>query len=312
MKTNMTDSQAAGCHVARQQRDFDKASTGQVGRVTPCAPQSATELLDGAHGVTRATMLRNLLVTALAVAVVAFDVGMASAQPTITTQPTNPSVSLGANVTFKVTATGVAPLSYRWRFRDTDLTGATAATLALTNVWLANAGSYAVVVTDSTGSVSSRGVMLDVDATFTKITSGAVVTDAERSWSVAWGDYDNDGFIDLMVGNAGRNSLYRNNGDGTFTKTISGPMVTDLVGDTSGYWGDYDSDGFLDLYVSEFTNYKNALYRNNGDGSFTKILIGPLVQLGPRSNGVNWGDYNNDGHLDVLVAGWNVTNALFR
>src|SRR5260221_1129975 len=81
----------------------------------------------------------------------------AFALPRITTQPTDQSVSLGANVTNLVSATtGAPPLSYQWRFNDVEIAGAIKRTLILTNVLVANAGHYSVVVTDGSGSTNSR------------------------------------------------------------------------------------------------------------------------------------------------------------
>jgi hypothetical protein len=132
----------------------------------------------------------------------------------------------------------------------------------------------------------------------------------------AWGDYDNDGDLDLyLVNEAGaltmtpaqraaspaRNALYRNNGDGTFSD------VTDRAG--TGYrgmgmaaaWGDYDNDGDLDLYV---TNYgRNVLYRNAGDGTFADVSRPAGVDGGQDGfrTGATWGDYDRDGWLDLYV-----------
>src|SRR5262249_5375753 len=126
---------------------------------------------------------------------------VAFAQPTITRQPADFSVSLGANVTYSVLAGGVQPLRYQWRLNDAELAGATNASLVLTNVQLVNAGGYSVILTDSSGSVTSRLARLEIDPTFTKITTSRVVTDGGSSWGVSWGDYDNDGLLDLVISN---------------------------------------------------------------------------------------------------------------
>ncbi|MCD4680629.1 MAG: FG-GAP-like repeat-containing protein, partial [Bacteroidales bacterium] len=139
---------------------------------------------------------------------------------------------------------------------------------------------------------------------FTKITEGDIVNDGDRSVGCCWGDYDNDGFLDLFVANyAGNDLLYHNNGDGSFTKITNSPIVAEDTPSTGGSWGDYDNDGDLDLFVTtHITPHKNYLYQNNGDGTFTKITDGDIVNNTSHSMGGSWGDYNNDGFLDLFVA----------
>src|SRR5579859_4972048 len=124
------------------------------------------------------------------------------------------SASPVANVALTVTASGTAPLGYQWRFNQNFLPGQTNLTLPLSSLQLRNAGDYSVVVTNSSGSVTSRVAILTVDPAFTKITTGPVVTDAGFSQGGAWGDYNNNGFLDLLVvsgqdGNASLPFLYR-------------------------------------------------------------------------------------------------------
>ena len=82
--------------------------------------------------------------------------------PAITTQPSNQVAAAGDSVMFSVTATGTAPLIYQWRFQGTNLAGATAGTLQLTNVQSSNAGSYAVTITNVVGSVTSATANLTI------------------------------------------------------------------------------------------------------------------------------------------------------
>jgi len=86
--------------------------------------------------------------------------------------------------------------------------------LSMTNVQLTNAGGYDVVVADMSGSVTSSVATLTVDPTFTKITTGSIVTDKNSYWNGSWADYDNDGYLDLFVGTwygSKTNYLYHNN-----------------------------------------------------------------------------------------------------
>jgi hypothetical protein len=140
------------------------------------------------------------------------------------------------------------------------------------------------------------------DGTFTKITSGAVVNDGGNSTGCAWGDYDNDGYIDLFVCNRNQNNfLYHNNGNGTFTKITSGAIVTDNSNSGGCAWGDYDNDGYIDMFVANAGPAVDFLYKNNGNGTFTKITSGPVVSDTAHSSGGSWGDYDNDGDLDLFV-----------
>ena len=145
---------------------------------------------------------------------------------------------------------------------------------------------------------------------FKRVVQGSIATDDEYSIGCAWGDYDNDGYLDLFVANglnnAWTNSLYHNNGDGTFTKMTGqmvGSIASDLAASTQCAWGDYDNDGYLDLFVTTAgPNYVNYLYHNNGNGTFTRVLTGNVATDVGFSYGCAWGDYDNDGFLDLFVA----------
>ena len=120
------------------------------------------------------------------------------------------------------------------------------------------------------------------DGTFSKILLGPIISDG-GGIAGTWGDYDNDGDIDLLVASFWMNFLYSNNGDGSFTKISTGPLVTDSSDFQGASWGDYDNDGDLDIFVSSggnVGNVDNFLYSNNGDGTFTKITTGAVVNDG--------------------------------
>jgi len=146
------------------------------------------------------------------------------------------------------------------------------------------------------------------DKTFTKVTVGAIVTDTAKSLGATWGDYNNDGNLDLFVANNGgsNNFLYKNNGNSTFTKITTGHIVEDGVYCHSAAWADYDNDGYLDLFVAEyFPTNTNHLFHNNGDETFTRVENSPVVTDSGHSIGAAWADYNNDGLVDLFVPNTN-------
>jgi len=139
------------------------------------------------------------------------------------------------------------------------------------------------------------------NGTFTKITTGPVVTSGGYGSGCAWGDYNNDGWLDLFVANSGKNFLYKNNQNGTFTKITSGAIANDEDNSFGCNWGDYDNDGDLDMFVANNYGQKNALYRNDGNDNFTRMNGEAVSTDNSSSVGSAWGDYNNDGKLDLFV-----------
>jgi len=124
--------------------------------------------------------------------------------------------------------------------------------------------------------------------------------------SSAWGDYDNDGDLDiLLTGNyngsysGGLAKIYQNTGSG-FTEVYPGSLQKSFWG--SAEWGDYDNDGDLDILLTGHngTTGFSKLYRNTGTG-FTEVYAGSL--LGVYFSSALWGDYDNDGDLDILLTG---------
>ena len=161
------------------------------------------------------------------------------------------------------------------------------------------------------------------------------------SLGAAAADYDNDGFTDLFVANAGANTLYRNQGDGSFrdVTTASGLGVKpEGTLSVQGAWLDFDHDGHLDLVISNYTLWTPAgdqrcvradgidyychpkiypsvphrLYRNRGDGTFTDVTV-PAGFAAARGKGMGIGiaDVNGDGWEDIFIANDTEPNFLY-
>jgi hypothetical protein len=143
--------------------------------------------------------------------------------------------------------------------------------------------------------------------TFTHIGAGLT---GVYNCAVAWGDYDNDGDLDLLLtgytGSARISRVYRNDG-GTFTDIGAGLTGVDR---SAVAWGDYDNDGDLDLVLAGYTgsSYISRIYRNDG-GTLTRIYAG---LPGVHYSAAAWGDYDNDGDLDLVLAGWTGSNYISR
>lgn len=131
------------------------------------------------------------------------------------------------------------------------------------------------------------------DGTFTNIAPDLGLDDDIQTWSAAWGDYDNDGDMDMMVGAFslvnGGHKLVRNNGNGTSYTDVTAGSGFDVLTDVSieNVTHDFDNDGLLDIFGAG-----NVIMMNNGDLTFTPQPV-------PLTNGPI-GDLNNDGFLDIV------------
>jgi hypothetical protein len=183
------------------------------------------------------------------------------------------------------------------------------------------------------------------DGTFTDVTDKAGVATPCFAMGGAVADYNNDGWPDMYVSCLGGNVLYRNNGDGTFTDVTAKARVADGRWSTGAAFGDYDGDGFVDLFVSNYVDFKltdlpgfgkspsckyrgidvqcgprglkgagDALFHNNGDGTFTNVSkqAGVDDPHGYYGLGVAWADFNNTGRPDIYVANDSTPNFLYR
>jgi enediyne biosynthesis protein E4 len=184
------------------------------------------------------------------------------------------------------------------------------------------------------------------DGTFTDVTDKAGVGYPCWAMGASVGDYNNDGWPDLLVTCFGGVVLYRNNGDGTFTDvTKQAGLGGDSGWATGGAFGDYDDDGYADIFVSHYVdlNLSNLpafgslktckyhgidvqcgprglkgspdnLYHNNGDGTFTDVSKQAGVDDPEHRFGLTavWEDFNNDGRLDLFVTNDGQPNYLYK
>ena len=214
------------------------------------------------------------------------------------------------------------------------------------DLFLVNVVGPLTLSPDSLGRSPARCALFhnNRDGTFTDVSVQAGVD--LRIWGMGaeWGDYDNDGRLDLVVSAYGENVLLHNEGNGTFSHRTRASGIGGKRGFWSGVaWGDYDRDGFLDLYVTGYVKYerpsqagavwaeeadeenpssinpnafppeRNLLYHNNRNGTFTEraAAAGVLGAAG-KSLEATWTDFDEDGWPDLYVANDVTDNQLFR
>jgi hypothetical protein len=139
---------------------------------------------------------------------------------------------------------------------------------------------------------------------------------ASGAQCTAWGDYDNDGDLDLFVGfrRGGLNRLYRND-RGAFVEVASAAGVADAEDTRACGWGDVDQDGNLDLHIgfAKTSSVPNRLYRNEGNGRhFSDVAHTMGVDAVGESRQISFVDFDNDGLTDLFVAFRDQPNKLFH
>ena len=162
------------------------------------------------------------------------------------------------------------------------------------------------------------------DGRFEDVTATSKLANPAPTVTPIWLDADNDGHLDLFLANGRRtvnnqevyfqDKLWRNNGDGTFSDITAASGIA--AAEPSPYedcWGasacDYNNDGRTDIFVSTYRLAPDRLYRNNGDGTFTDVGAATGVRGVPTAAanyfghgmGSDWGDFDNDGYLDLVV-----------
>jgi hypothetical protein len=205
----------------------------------------------------------------------------------------------------------------------------------VTGTWTKNVSSNEG--RDLRGKLSNRLYHNNGDGTFTDVTEKAGVGGNGAFGSgCSAADYDNDGHIDLYVLNYNGNILYHNDGDGTFTDVSKQAGMDDKRWALSAAWFDYNNDGYLDAFVGNYLLYDdgkfrdfypaagypgplsysgqpNALFRNNGDGTFTDVSKeAGVYKPDGRAMSVTVADFRNIGLLDIFVADDAMENYFFE
>jgi hypothetical protein len=235
------------------------------------------------------------------------------AQPRITVQPTDQSVSIGATVKFTVSFQGTAaPFTFQWRSNQVAILNATNRILTLTNVQASFAAGYDVTVTDADGlSATSRLATLTVDTSFIQASKEMLGDDgflkAGSDGPVpCWLDYDGDGWFDILfargwLGGSRVNELYRNNRDGTFSRATN--ALTRLAGKwqsgASPTAADFDNDGDLDFVLVQWPPLKPILFVSQFSQGISDFTPVPLT--GALGFAASFADLEDDGWADLAV-----------
>lgn len=185
-------------------------------------------------------------------------------------------------------------------------------------------GLLDLLVTGSGPESQIRVFRNEGDGRFTDRTAAAGLQGLTGGLHVVPADYNNDGWLDVLVLRTGwlrkeghhPDSLLRNNGDFTFTDVTEEAGLLAFHPNQTAAWFDFDGDGWLDLFVGNESaaddRHPSALYRNNGDGTFRECAAESGINLAAYVKGVTAGDFNNDGRPDLYVSINGERNRLYR
>ena len=172
-------------------------------------------------------------------------------------------------------------------------------------------------VNTSNNTFISRLYRQDANGTFTSVGSFPAAQKSKNS--SVWGDYDNDGLLDILFTSNSATTLYRQKTDGTFEDKTADLINFSPLLSSSGEWGDFDNDGLLDILLTgidgpEATGTRYTyLYHQNADHTFDNVadVALPSTMNGLYSGTTSWVDYNNDGLLDFMVTGKTSSTAVY-
>lgn len=171
-----------------------------------------------------------------------------------------------------------------------------------------NDGNQDIIITGDTGYYTPATVIYknNGDNSFTKLDSTNI--DGGIFGKLDIGDYDGDSYLDIVVMGSSSTStftkIYKNMANGQFANQITSPLVGYAQGIVK--WGDYDGDGDLDLFAAGHTKYPinshdAIVYVNNGNNNFVELTNEPFI--GFQASTADWADFDNDGDLDIIIAG---------